>query len=49
MSGIKIIHQNKRVGYDYQLLEKVEAGELFSLELRSNLLEWVKPISQKHL
>lgn len=26
MSGIKIIHQNKRVGYDYELLEKVEAG-----------------------
>lgn len=26
MSGIKIIHQNKRAGYDYSLLEKVEAG-----------------------
>lgn len=26
MSGIKIIHQNKRASYDYQLLERVEAG-----------------------
>jgi SsrA-binding protein len=26
MSGVKVIHQNKRAGYDYQLLEKVEAG-----------------------
>ena len=26
MSGTKLIHQNKRAGYDYHLLERVEAG-----------------------
>lgn len=36
MSGIKIIHQNKRASYDYQLLEKVEAGiVLLGTEVKS--------------
>lgn len=26
MNGVKIIHQNKRASYDFQLIEKVEAG-----------------------